>query len=772
MTEKEYNSKIQYCLKLLDENKLKEAGTQLDNLYNFKPVRLCWYAAKAICIWKTNKEAGAALESLSGKGCCFALYPAFDMLTRVYMDLVHSCGDKQDVKRHRMLYLRLCENRKAEDENWIIEMEKAFLQAKYDFLEQPESEQISEKLFDFYFIFQNNILFYLLKIYMKKKNMSSSDKWEWFSEFINSGFLSENLAEEEETPFIIIEDENSDGLDEKITTYILQRLQKKIYYMKAPIEFEVEHEVDIEETAAISINSMETAGGLHTIYPAEIIYNGEVQGDNREYILAYLIQNDLRNQFAVVLTSGMMLDNFCCQPVLKKDLERLHVFSSPVFETQMAFGWAGDYLAYISQIHDMDARKFLEAPAEVSYSIIVPARNSASTLRYTLMTCLNQRYEGDYEIVLSDNSTPGNTEVYQLYKELSDPRIKYYKTPREYNLSRSFEFAFLHAKGEFLLSLGSDDGLLPWTLEVLDDIRKDYPDEDILQWERGFYAWPGFAGGQQHQFIIPGKYKKGDYHPQYLDRQYYFNIFLNNGELMYLLPNLYLNSGCKRDYLKRILAQTGRLFDGICQDLYMGVVNASINEKILKLDYPLIIAGVTGNSTGAKANLTHKLDKKENEFLNDLKKTANIGAYCSSVYERLMPEVTTDKSSLYNCILRMIARGVITEKSFENINFSKWFIDVFRQMDIRDPLFDRKLHYIRYTASMHGEEFLRWFDENIYHKALSPCMIDEKKIEKAEREKAYKEGETPLGARTLDASKYGVENIYDAAGLFEQMTGL
>lgn len=265
-----------------------------------------------------------------------------------------------------------------------------------------------------------------------------------------------------------------------------------------------------------------------------------------------------------------------------------------------------------------------------------------------------------------------------------------------------------------MLSLGSDDALLPWALEELDKLRKQYPDENIIQWERGFYAWPGFNGGQQNQFIIPGKYQKNDFCPKYLNRQFYLNSLFTDSNRMYILPNLYLNSGCRREYLRTILSKTGRLFDGICQDIYMGIVNITINEKILNIEYPLVIAGMSDNSMGAKANLIYKLSADETDFLNDLKYTANIGGYCPSPYECLMPEVTTDKSSLYNCILRMIARGVILESDLEYIDFRKWFLDVYRQMDIRDPMFDKKIHYFRYTASMHGEKFLQWFDETIY----------------------------------------------------------
>lgn len=769
MNEHEYNLVLKNCETLLKNGKTNEALKELQKAYGIKPVRLFWYIVNAKYYWKS--QGILQFEYLSDKSWQLYLYPGIEKLANLYMNMVQSYGDIPDVQRHK-LFLMSLQGKTKEDEKWIKEIEKRFQQTKIEFLKKPESETICRQLFDLYFIFHNNILLLMLNIYMKSKMFSIPSDREWFFNFSNSGFLIENMTKETEIPFILIEDEMSDGLDEEIIVFILRYLRKKLYYIKSPIEIETEQEIEIKDTTIVSINNMEIKDSFYTIYPAAIICNGKYKGDNREYIIYSLEQNELKNQCTIILTSGVMMDSLCRENILKRNLERLSGFISPVLEKQMVFGWSGDYLSYISQVHDTKVIDLLNAPSEVKYSIVVPARNSSSTLRYTLLTCLNQRYTKDYEIVLSDNSTSGNTEVYQLYKELNDPRIKYYRTPREYNLSRSFEFAFLHAKGDFILSLGSDDALLPWTLETLDNVRKHYPNEDIIQWERGFYAWPGFNGGQQNQFVIPRKYEKGEFHSEYVSRKNYFASILSNSDKMYLLPNLYLNSGCKREYLKTILAKTGRLFDGICQDIYMGVVNAAINDKILNIRYPLIIAGMASGSMGAKANMVYSLSEEETVFLNDLKKTSNLGGYCASLYERLMPEVTTDKSSLYNCILRMIARGVFPESDLDYINFRRWFVDVYRQMDIRDPLFDKKIHYFRYTASLHGDEFLKWFDDNIYYNALKPRFIDEKKFAELHEKKSYTEGEDSFGVRTFDASKYNVHNIYEAAKLFEKLTNL
>jgi glycosyltransferase involved in cell wall biosynthesis len=192
----------------------------------------------------------------------------------------------------------------------------------------------------------------------------------------------------------------------------------------------------------------------------------------------------------------------------------------------LALSWYGDYLSYISKIYGQDCHAMVDESPSKRFSIVIPARNSSDTLRYTLQTCLEQRYTGDYEIIVSDNSTGHNAAVYELCQELNNPRIVYLKTPRDLPLAKSFEYAYLHAKGEYIFAIGSDDGLLPWALEILDGIAQQYPDEEIIQWTRAFYAWSGFNGGQQHQFIIPRKYKKGEIPMGYREALDYIDMIL------------------------------------------------------------------------------------------------------------------------------------------------------------------------------------------------------------------------------------------------------
>jgi hypothetical protein len=199
---------------------------------------------------------------------------------------------------------------------------------------------------------------------------------------------------------------------------------------------------------------------------------------------------------------------------------------------------------------------------------------------------------------------------------------------------------------------------------------------------------------------------------------------------MYALPMLYINSCFKRSYFKTLLERTGRLWDGICQDIYMGVITVCIHPQILNIDYPLTIAGMSPRSVGANANLGQKTNTEFEKMMQEVRTDHNLGGYWRSYLERLVPDTGSDVSSMYLCLLRAVNIGVLPEQYLTEVfDWKKIFMDIFILMDVRDVAYDRKLHEMRYAAMQNGEV-------------------------------------------TLDASEYGVTNIYGAVKLFEKLTGL
>lgn len=785
MEGKQYFLKLEEIDNKINNNNFKEAEEELQKLYFIKPVRLEWFNLKAKLIYKSTKNYDEIWDILNGKGWGLYNYNSISNHFRLYSEINASYYDYSDSNRNRInaALLECSKEEKTKCENIINENSNRLDENENKFLSNVNSKEILNYLLeiqDCSFIFENKILYILITFWLDKIHITDYGKYnynnchrKWILNMPNVGYLKEMLESENKETFILVIDEGAK--DYEVAAHIINKLNKQVFIINKPIEVEVNGNVSIQDTVNISIeNSEEYYEGIKLINPIKLVKDGEVIGDNIDYIIEYICKNYTEDDLATVITSGKLIDELALRPLMKKRLERLSNFEADYREDNMAFGWGGNYLSYISRIYCFNVEEEINKPSECKFSIVIPARNSAYTLRYTLETCLNQRYKGDYEIVVSDNSTNGNTQVYDLVKEINDPRIKYYKAPRNLHLPKSFEFAYLKAKGEFIFSLGSDDAILPWTLDTLEKIVENYPNEDLIQWERGFYAWPGFNGKEENKFYIPRKYEKNNYKTYKVHRDEYLAKILKYPNTMFGMPMLYANSGFRRRYMKRILKETGRLWDGICQDLYMGVIDIAINKEILNIEYPLAIVALSSKSIGHNSNKGIMSIKEGIEKSNETNKVNNIGGFSMSSIERLMPELGTDVSSLYNSLLRAVARGVFpNEYLTELFDFKQMFMECYSDLDIRDVFYDKKIHYMRYTASLHGDEFLKWFDEKIYKKALKPVCVDQKRLDKHLDDKhSYKEGTDELGGVILDASKYGVTNVYEATKLFEKITNL
>ncbi len=74
----------------------------------------------------------------------------------------------------------------------------------------------------------------------------------------------------------------------------------------------------------------------------------------------------------------------------------------------------------------------------MKFTVIIPTRERADTLYYSLKTCVTQDYD-DLEILVSDNFSQDNTrEVVESFK---DPRIRYINTGKRVSMSDNWEFA-------------------------------------------------------------------------------------------------------------------------------------------------------------------------------------------------------------------------------------------------------------------------------------------------------------------------------------------
>ncbi len=772
MTRLEYRKKIDRIRRKVREEKLKGIGPKLDELFRIKPVRLIWFVAKAEYLFVSGHPMREVFELLSGRFDFNSVAPELQDILSLYVEHARKRDDQPDKRRH--LYRKeMLEQKHAQGEVAQIShrLQQDLTVARERFSKDVHDSKAIAALRALYYASENIVIYTLFcHLYNNLPTVAPVPPREWIFNSANMGYLNERIQDEEPQTFVVLVTEDSDDADCRIAAHALSRFGHQVFLLSKPLAFEVESDLDVKNSLLCSLDNAEVFEDITLIPPAEIICQGEHKGDNRGYLLSHITQSATEDGLVHILCSGKLMTALCETPLLRKNIQRLSNYRENVLEEKMAFGYFGNYLAYIEKLYNFDPENSIHQPASCDISIVIPARNSADSLRYTLQTCLDQQYNGTYEIVLSDNSVDGNTAVYDLYCELNDTRIRYFKTPRNLPLSRSFEFAFLHARGSFIFSIGSDDAVLPWGLETIAMALKEIPKDEILMWDRGFYAWPGFNRGQQHQFVIPENYTKNSFKVVQVSSNEALALILSDPNYMYNLPMLYINSGFKRSYLQTLLSKTGRLWDGVCQDLYMGIVNLAINDHFPLLKYPITIAGMTMASMGRVSNQAMQGVEQANQDVGARRQSDNVGGYIGMPLESLIPSYKTDRASLYKSLCRLIARGNLPQELLGKLDWKQVYLRLAEQLSIEDVQLDMKLCLLQRAATLAGKDAAKFVDETIVPKLTTPRIIASTS-EDTQNQRTYSEGFMSTGGLTLDASKFGVKNVYEAVQLFEKIMG-
>lgn len=225
----------------------------------------------------------------------------------------------------------------------------------------------------------------------------------------------------------------------------------------------------------------------------------------------------------------------------------------------------------------------------VRFSVVIPTRERAETLRFALRTCLEQSFD-DYEIVVSDNfSSPATRAVVE---EAASPRVRYVRTSEPVAMSTSWEFAVSHARGEYVTLIGDDDGLLPHALGELDRVARETGTKAI-RWDPAFYTWPNVAlPGQGNYLRLPFGCAMAE-----RDGRAAIREVIAFREFYTALPMLY-NSAVHRDVLADLRRLTGRVFPHPIPDVYSGFAIAHAAGRYISTTVPMSVSGQSGASNG------------------------------------------------------------------------------------------------------------------------------------------------------------------------------
>lgn len=241
----------------------------------------------------------------------------------------------------------------------------------------------------------------------------------------------------------------------------------------------------------------------------------------------------------------------------------------------------------------------------VRFSVVVPTRERADTLRAALRTCLDQGFD-DYEVLVSDNCSSPATRA--VVDELASPKLRYVRTPEPLSMSANWDFAVARARGEYVTVLGDDDGLLPHALCQLDGLLQRHPAKAV-RWSLALYTWPTFLlKGHEDYLRLP----LGNAVTE-LDGFDVIRQVAGALERYEDLPMVY-NAAVRRDVLDELRGRVGKVFPHYIPDIYSGFAVAGVVGKFVSTTLPLAIRGLSGSSNGSAQLFAPGRTRVEAEF--------------------------------------------------------------------------------------------------------------------------------------------------------------
>ena len=111
------------------------------------------------------------------------------------------------------------------------------------------------------------------------------------------------------------------------------------------------------------------------------------------------------------------------------------------------------------------------------FSIVIPTRQRADTLRFSIETALAQTHP-DFEVVVQNNGNDQATN--DVVAAFASPRIVLRSSPNTLPYSANFEAALTASSGEFVAFIGDDDGMMPDACAIADAVMLEPADSRCL----------------------------------------------------------------------------------------------------------------------------------------------------------------------------------------------------------------------------------------------------------------------------------------------------
>lgn len=234
------------------------------------------------------------------------------------------------------------------------------------------------------------------------------------------------------------------------------------------------------------------------------------------------------------------------------------------------------------------------------FSIVIPTRERADTLRWSIATALEMEGE-DYEVVVQDNASSALTRA--VVEAYEDPRLVYSRSDRPLSMSENWEMGLAACSGEWIHYIGDDDGMMPQALKTLRAVEKNAPGVEVVHWAPHSYWWPDciVPDYRNRLFVQLSNFD----HASWVNARAVEKAYFEQDLGWNMLPMIY-TSFVHRNVIERVSQKAGSYFPTISPDIFSGLGNLWAVERFLRVNRPLNMRGTSRHSIGV-AHLYPKL---------------------------------------------------------------------------------------------------------------------------------------------------------------------
>jgi glycosyltransferase involved in cell wall biosynthesis len=377
---------------------------------------------------------------------------------------------------------------------------------------------------------------------------------------------------------------------------------------------------------------------------------------------------------------------------------------------------------------------------KLKFTIIIPTRERADTLLYSLKTCTDQNYE-NLQIIVSDNYSGDNTrEVVESFK---DSRIKYINTGKRISMSHNWEFAMDQVTDGLVCFLGDDDGFLCDAVAQINTVLND-TGLTTITWLAERYIWPSWTNNNRANFLSVTLNKGFDILDCKKQKEKILKCETGYAEL----PWLYKGFASLED-INKVKKITGAFFHSMIPDVYSGVALMNVIDKYIFSHKPYAFDANSGNSNSGLYKNDEKKIKENIPFLTEENIPYNekliiclSGAImlAESIYQAADTGILKLEQDIDLLTFCKVAIGEVKNSSAERY---ETLVNIVKQIAQKNNLDMEQL--FEFIKSNPNRPFKEKFDYNVSGFNYLKNRID------------------------IDALKYNVSNVYEAAVLHNKI---